>query len=223
MSTRRPSKNQLFDLFASIGKALGSGRRAEIVDVLAQGERTVEALAAEIDQSVANTSAHLKVLAGAELVASRRQGTHIYYRLTSEKVAALFAAIRDHAVDHVPEFQRVADAYLGDRSGLDVIDRGELMRRLKKGTALVIDIRPAAEFAAGHIPGAVSVPPSELRKRLKKLPRDAEVVAYCRGPFCVYADDAVHALKRRGQAALRLVDGFPEWRAAGLPVEEAQP
>jgi rhodanese-related sulfurtransferase len=214
----RASKDALFDGFAEVAKALASGRRAEIVDLLAQGERSVEEIADELDQSVANTSHHLRAMARAGLLVTRRSGTRIHYSLASERVAELWSALRDVAVDHVAGIERLADAYLGDGDGVEVVDRKELAARLKRGDVLVLDVRPEAEFAAGHIAGARSVPITELRRRLRGLPKDAEVVAYCRGPYCVYADDAVRELHRRGFRARRLVDGFPEWKRAGLPV-----
>jgi rhodanese-related sulfurtransferase/DNA-binding HxlR family transcriptional regulator len=214
----RAAKDALFEGFAEVAKALGSGRRAEIVDLLAQGERSVEEVAAELDQSVANTSHHLRALARAGLVTTRREGTRIHYRLASERVAELWSAVRDVAEAHVAGLDRLAAAYLGDRDGIEVVDRKELAARIKRGQVLVLDVRPPAEFTAGHIAGARSVPIGELRRQLKALPSDAEVVAYCRGAYCVYADDAVRELAKRGFKAARLEDGFPEWRRAGLPV-----
>ena len=211
-------KSALFDALSSVAKALSNGRRAELVDVLAQGERSVEALAGEIGQSVANTSQHLKVLTQAGLLHSRRDGNRVLYRLASESVAELWAAMRDVAVEHVAGVDRLAEEYLGDRSGLEHVSQAELERRLGDGV-VVWDVRPSAEYEAGHLPGAVSVPPDEVRRRLREVPADAEVVAYCRGPFCVYADDAVRALQKKGRRAMRLEGGFPEWRRAGLPVE----
>jgi rhodanese-related sulfurtransferase/DNA-binding transcriptional ArsR family regulator len=214
----RAAKDALFEGFAEVAKALGSGRRAEIVDLLAQGERSVEEVAAELDQSVANTSHHLRALARAGLVTTRRDGTRIHYRLASERVGELWAAMRDVAEAHVAGLEKLAGAYLGDRDGIDTVDRNELAARLKDHSVVVLDVRPEREFAAGHIVGARSVPISELRKHLKALPSDVEVVAYCRGPYCVYADDAVRELIKRGFKAVRLEDGFPEWRRAGHPV-----
>jgi len=212
----------LFEGFAEVAKALASGRRTEIVDLLAQGERSVDEVAAELDQTVANTSHHLRAMARAGLVTTRRDGTRIYYALASERVAELWSALRDVAIDHVAGIERLAGAYLGDRDGVEVIDREELAARLKRGEVVVLDVRPEAEFAAGHIAGARSVPISELRRHLRALPKDTEVVAYCRGPYCVYADDAVRALHRKGFTARRLIDGFPEWKRAGLPVADAR-
>ncbi len=211
-------QDALFDAFAEMAKALASGRRAEIVDVLAQGERSVEELASEISQSVANTSHHLRALARAGLVTTRRDGNRIFYALASERVAELWSALRDAAADHVAGLDRLAAAYLGKRDGVEVVDRGELAARLRRGEVIVLDVRPGSEYEAGHIRGARSVPVTELRRHLRVLPKDAEVVAYCRGPYCVYADEAVRLLHKRGFQARRLEDGFPEWKRAGLPV-----
>lgn len=210
-------KRALFDGFAAVGKALGNGRRAELIDVLSQGERSVEALAGEVAQSVANTSQHLQVLSRAGLVDARRDGNRVLYRVAGDTVAELWASVRTVATEHLAGLDRLAADYLGDRSGMEELSRSELARRLADGL-VVWDVRPLEEFEAGHIPGAVSVPPGEVRRRLRSVPKDAEVVAYCRGPFCVFADDAVRALRDRGRRAARLEDGFPEWRRAGLPV-----
>jgi len=214
----RHAKDALFDAFAEMAKALASGRRAEIVDVLAQGERSVEELASEISQSVANTSHHLRALARAGLVTTRRDGNRIFYALASERVAELWSALRDAAADHVAGLDRLAAAYLGERNGVEVVNRGELAARLRRGEVIVLDVRPGPEYEAGHIRGARSVPVTELRRHLRVFPKDAEVVAYCRGPYCVYADEAVRLLHKRGFQARRLEDGFPEWKRAGLPV-----
>ena len=214
----RATKDALFDGFAEVAKALASGRRAEIVDVLAQGERSVDDIAEEIGQSVANTSHHLRAMARAGLLTTRRNGTRIYYALASERVADLWGALRDVAGEHVAGLERLAAAYLGERDGVEVVDRTELAARLKRREVVVLDVRPAAEYVAGHIAGAWSVPITELRRQLRALPKDSEVVAYCRGPYCVYADDAVRELNRKGFRARRLIDGFPEWKRAGLPV-----
>jgi len=211
------AKSALFDAFASVAQALGSGRRAEIVDVLSQGERSVEELAAEIGQSVANTSQHLRHLAGAGLVRTRRDGNRVFYAPTSPQVTHLWAALRAAAADHVAQIDRLAAAYLGDRDGLETITRDELARRLRTGEVVVLDVRPAAEYHAGHILGARSVPIAELPAELGRLTADQDIVAYCRGPYCVYADDAVRELRRRGLPARRLEDGYPEWAGAGLP------
>ena len=216
--THRQDKDALYDALASVAKALGNGRRAEIVDVLAQGERRVEDLAREIGQSVANTSQHLQVLLRTSLVTTRREGTRVYYSLASDRVAALWPALRDVAARHVSSVEELAAAYLGDRAGLAGISRAELVERLRAGDVVVLDVRPDAEFTAGHLPGAVNVPPNELEQRLGALPPGQQVVAYCRGPYCVYADDAVRLLTAAGRDARRLDDGYPEWATAGLPV-----
>jgi len=214
------AKTALFDAFASVAQALGSGRRAEIVDVLAQGERSVDELAGEISQSVANTSQHLQILARAGLVRSRRAGTRVYYRLASERVADLWGAARDVAVRHVAEVSVLADEYLGARD-VEQVSADELARRVGRGDVVVLDVRPEHEYRAGHIAGARSAPLDLLPELASKLPRRGEIVAYCRGPYCVYADDAVRLLRDRGLNARRLDVGYPEWRRAGLPVELA--
>jgi rhodanese-related sulfurtransferase len=213
------AKAALFDALASVAQALGSGRRAEIVDLLAQGERSVEEIAHEIDQSVANTSQHLQVLARSGLVRSRREGTRIFYRLASDRVGELWAAVRDVAIRHVAEVGVLADDYLGERDGVEQLSAEELARRLALDQVVLLDVRPEPEYWAGHIAGARSAPLRELPSLLPELPRRREIVAYCRGPYCVYADDAVRLLRARGLKARRLDVGFPEWRRAGLPVE----
>jgi rhodanese-related sulfurtransferase len=214
----RTAKDALYDAFAEVAKALSSGRRAEIADLLAQGERPVEEIAAEIGQSVANTSHHLRAMARAGLVTTRREGTHIYYRMTSERVADLWVAMRDVAVHHVAGLDHLARAYLGDSDGVDVVGREELAARLDRGEVLLLDVRPAAEYESGHIKGAISMPVTELRRHLSALPPGADVVAYCRGPYCVYSAEAVRELTALGFRARRLIDGYPEWKRAGLPV-----
>src|SRR5256714_885430 len=215
------AKGALFDALASVAQALGSGRRAEIVDVLAQGERPVDEIAAEISQSVANTSQHLQVLARAGLVRTRREGTRVIYRLASERVGELWVAVRDVAVRHVAEVSVLADEYLGERDGVETLSAAELEQRLARGDVVVLDVRPEPEYRAGHIVGARSAPLPGLESIAAKLPRRREIVAYCRGPYCVYADDAVRLLRERGLKARRLDVGYPEWRRAGLPVETA--
>jgi rhodanese-related sulfurtransferase len=219
--TGTTAKAALFDAFASAAQALGSGRRAEIVDLLAQGERSVEEIASEISQSAANTSQHLHVLARAGLVRSRRDGTRVIYRLASERVADLWAAVREVATSHVAEVTVLADEYLGSRGEIEVLSAHELNERLEQGKVVLLDVRPESEFEAGHIAGAVSVPLKGLESVAARLPKRREVVAYCRGPYCVYADEAVRLLRARGLRARRLDVGFPEWRRAGLPVEIA--
>ena len=215
----RAAKTALFDEFARAAKALASGRRIELLDVLANGERTVEALAGEVGLTVANTSQHLQILRQAGLVSSRREGTSIHYRLASPEVFELWRTLRTLAASRLAEVERLAAAYLGGRDALEPVTREELARRLEDGDELVVlDVRPAEEHAAGHLPGAVSIPLPELRRRLRELPRDREIVAYCRGPFCAFAHEAVAMLTDAGLTARRLEDGLPEWAAAGLPV-----
>ncbi|HEV8650082.1 MAG TPA: metalloregulator ArsR/SmtB family transcription factor [Actinomycetes bacterium] len=215
----RKAKTALFDEFGRIGKALASGRRIELLDVLANGERTVEALALEVSLSVANTSQHLQVLRHAGLVATRREGTSIHYRLAGPEVFELWRTLRTLAGVRLAELERLAAAYLGARDELEPVTHQELARRLEDGDSpVVLDVRPATEHAAGHLPGAVSIPVTELRRRLAELPRDREIVAYCRGPFCAFAHEAVAVLREEGFSARRLEDGLPEWQAAGLAV-----
>jgi rhodanese-related sulfurtransferase len=215
---RNEAKAALFDGLASVAQALGSGRRAEIVDVLAQGERSVDEIAGEISQSVANTSQHLQVLSRAGLVRSRREGTRVIYRLASEQVAELWSAVREVAVRHLAEVSVLADEYLGERDGVEHLSAAELEERIARGTVVVLDVRPEREYEAGHIAGARSAPIDLLDTVVGELPRRREIVAYCRGPYCVYADDAVRLLRARGLRARRLDVGYPEWRRAGRPV-----
>lgn len=221
MGNRR-AKAALFDALAESARALANGRRAEIVDVLAQGERPVDEIAAEIDQSTANTSQHLQRLLRAGLVRSRREGTRVFYSLAGPEVAALWRSLREVAAQHVAGLEGLATAYLGDRGDLATITRDELRRRLRTGDVVVLDVRPQREYDAGHVRGALSVPIGELRTRLAEVPEGTEVVAYCRGPYCIYADEAVRSLRAAGRDAARLEDGFPEWAAAGLPVERVR-
>jgi rhodanese-related sulfurtransferase len=215
----REIKTALFDEFARAAKALASGRRIELLDVLANGERTVEALAGEVGLSVANTSQHLQILRQAGLVTSRREGTSVHYRLAGPEVLELWWALRTLAASRLAEVERLVAAYLGGHDGLAPVTREELARRLQDGDDLVVlDVRPAAEYAAGHLPEAVSIPVGELRRRLAELPRDREIVAYCRGPYCAFAHEAVALLREEGFSARRLEDGLPEWEAAGLAV-----
>jgi rhodanese-related sulfurtransferase len=216
---KRQFKDEIFAQFARIGKALSSGRRLELVELLAQGERAVEELALETDQSVANISQHLQVLRQAQLVESRRDGNYIRYRLADENVLHLWFALRDLGQARLAEIGRLIETYLKDRSALEAITCAELRRRMKDRGAMVLDVRPAQEFAAGRIAGARSIPVDELRARIKEVPKKRLVVAYCRGPYCVFADNAVEILRAMGYRAVRLDGGFPEWRIQGLPVE----
>lgn len=217
------AKAVLYDALAEAAKALSNGRRAELVDVLAQGERPVEELSEEIGQTVANTSQHLQRLLRSGLVKTRRNGTRIYYSLSSPVVHELWRTMRQAAEEHVAGLEQLASDYLGDRGKLHTITRDALQMRLRDGDVVVLDVRPKPEYAAGHIRGAITIPVSELQSRLDEIPAGAGVVAYCRGPYCVYADDAVRLLASNGLTAARLEDGFPEWAAAGLPVEGGTP
>jgi rhodanese-related sulfurtransferase/predicted transcriptional regulator len=217
----RTAKSALFDAFASVAQAVANGRRAEIVDVLAQGERSVDELAREIEQSVANTSHHLQLLAKAGVVRSRRDGARIHYRLASERVVDLWAAVRDVAEHHLAEVHVVAHDYLGERDDVEQLSPAELEERLARGQVVLLDVRPKREYEAGHIPGAVWAPLSDLEDVAASVPKRKEVVAYCRGPYCIYADDAVRHLQKRGLKARRLSVGLPEWRRAGHPTESA--
>src|SRR5438309_4147000 len=218
-SDSRGDKTALFDGFARLAQALANGRRLEIVDVLANRERTVERLAAETGRSVANASQHLQVLREVGLVRRRRDGTRIYYELRDAEVFDMWRNLRNVAAQHRAEISQLAEAYLGARDSLEPVTRAELLRRLQRGEdVVVLDVRPTEEFAAGHLPPALSIPLAELRRRLRELPRDKEVVAYCRGPYCAFAHKAVRILQQAGFRARRLEDGLPEWRAAGLPV-----
>ncbi|MFV2073353.1 MAG: ArsR/SmtB family transcription factor [Thermoanaerobaculales bacterium] len=218
---QRPAKDALFDGFAAVAGAMANGRRAEIIELLAQGERSVEHIAGAIDQSVANTSHHLRRLARVGLVSTRRDRTRIYYRLTDQHVYDLWAALRDVTKRHLDDIDQLARAYLGDRTEIATITRRELQERLQRDQATLIDVRPRAEYDAGHIPGAIPIPPDQLDELLPRLRGDREIIAYCRGPYCVFADQAVRTLLDDGRAARRLEDGYPEWQRSGGPVEES--
>lgn len=213
-------KVELFDQFARVAQALGSGRRVEIVDVLANGERTVEELSRQVAMSVANTSRHLQVLKDAGLVAATRDGTRVRYRLASPVVYQFWVALRSLAAERLPGVQGLVEAYLGSREGLEPISGEQLLARLKAGEPLVVvDVRPAEEYQAAHVAGAVSIPLAELEQRLRELPHEREVVAYCRGPYCAFAPEAVRTLREHGYVARYLADGLPEWAAAGRGVK----
>jgi len=217
--TGREVKDGLYDQFARIGKAVAHPKRIELLDLLCQGERSVEVLAKAAALSVTNASAHLKVLREAHLVETRREGTRVYYRLGSESVCELFFSLRDLAAERYAEVEMMVRDYFEGRDRLEPVTRDELLARADDGTLLVLDVRPQEEYSAGHIPGAISVPLAELETRLAGLPPDAGIVAYCRGPYGVLAPQALGLLRRNGFNARRLQDGLPEWRRAGLPVE----
>jgi rhodanese-related sulfurtransferase/DNA-binding transcriptional ArsR family regulator len=216
--THRDFKNRLYGQFARIGKALSSPHRLEILELLAQSERTVDSLATEIGLSLANASQHLQALRQAALVDSRKDGLFVYYRLASPEVFELSKVLRTVAEGRLAELERLVHEHFGDRADAEAVPMAELLKRTRSKQIVILDTRPASEYVAGHIPGAISVPVDELKQRLQKLTKGKEYVAYCRGPYCVYADRAVELLKAHGRRARRLLDGFPEWRAAGLPV-----
>lgn len=212
-------KHELFSQFARVGKALSNANRLKILDFLAQGEHSVEALARACSLSVANTSQHLQQLRQTGLVAARKQGQLVYYRLAGDQVVDLVGTVRKVAEHTLADVERLVNAYLTVKDSLESLPRKELLERAQRGLVTVLDVRPPQEFAAGHVPGALNVPISELGKRLDELPAGQEIVAYCRGPYCVLAYEAVAKLREHGFKARRLEDGFPEWKNAGLPVE----
>ena len=220
-SCKRQFKNELYDQFARLAKALGSGRRLELIELLAQGERTVEALAEETEQSIANTSQHLQVLRHARLVETTRAGNHIRYRLADDHVLRLWLAFRDLGDARLTEIGALVQTFLSDRERLQAVSIKELRRRIDERSVVVLDVRPAVEYEAGHIHGARSIPITELRTRLKDLPKNREIVAYCRGPYCVFADEAVAVLRNNGYKAFRLEGGFPDWAIQGLPTSSS--
>ena len=212
----RTAKDELHEQFARIGRALANPHRVEILDLLAQGERSVEVLAARSAITIGLASAHLQTLRRAGLVASRRGGTRVIYRLAGDDVYELLAAVRSVATGRIADADRAARAYLGEP--VEAVSRAELLERVRSGDAVVVDLRPAEEFEAGHIAGAISIPLAELEAHLAELPAGVEIVAYCRGPYCALAPQGVALLRGAGRRARRLEDGFPEWRLAGLPV-----
>ncbi|MBI5501149.1 MAG: metalloregulator ArsR/SmtB family transcription factor [Deltaproteobacteria bacterium] len=215
----REFKDAIFARFAQIAAAFSSPKRIEIVDLLAQGERHVDAVARETGLTVANTSRHLQILKGANLVATRKDGLLVFYRLADPMVLRGYRALQELSEARLAEVARLVRDYFGGTDGLEPVERDELLRRARRRDVVVLDVRPREEYAAGHIAGAVSLPLPELQRRLSELPRGRRVVAYCRGPYCVLAAEAVRLLRKRGIDAVRLKDGFPEWRDAGLPVE----
>ena len=215
----REFKDQIFEQFARIGKALSNPKRLEILDLLAQAERTVEEIARETAMPVASASQHLQVLKGARMVETRREGLYVHYRLADEGVFRAWKAVRDLGESRLAEVDQVIKTYLKDRAAMEAVDANGLMERLAEGSVVVLDVRPEEEYLAGHVPGALSVPVDSLEATLQVFPKDKEIVAYCRGPYCVFSDEAVRVLTERGYQASRLTEGFPEWRAAGYPVE----
>ena len=216
----RVAKSELFEQFARVAKALAAPRRLELLDLLAQGERSVDALARAAGIGVSTTSMHLQSLRQAGLVRTRKEGTSVHYRLAGDDVAGLYAQVRDVAIAHLGDADRARVAFLGgdDTAPAESVPREELLSRARQGQVVVLDVRPRHEYVSGHVPGAVSVPVDELEQRLAELPADTDVVAYCRGAYCVLAYDAVRLLRSRGRAARRLREGMLEWRLAGMPV-----
>ncbi len=212
-------KHDLFTQFAVVGKALSNGNRLELLEFLAQGERSVEDLATVSGLTVANTSRHLQQLRQAGLILNRKQGLKVFYRVSADDVIELLSALRNVAGRHVADVERLVNTYLTVKDDLEPVPRDELLARVQDDLVTVIDVRPAEEYAAGHVPGAANIPLSELEKHLDQFDPEQEIVAYCRGPHCVLAFDAVAKLREKGYMARRLQDGYPEWKSAGLPVE----
>jgi rhodanese-related sulfurtransferase/DNA-binding transcriptional ArsR family regulator len=214
-------KADLLEQFARVGKALSSGKRLQMLEYLAQGERSVDALARMTGLSVANTSQHLQQLRQAGLASARKEGLYVFYRLSSDSVVRLLTALRSLGQEQLAEVDKLVRLYFDSKDSLEPVPAQELLERAKTGVVTVLDVRPPEEYAAGHIRGAINVPLTELAKRLDDIPRDKEIVAYCRGPYCLLAFEAVAQLRKTGRSARRLEDGFPEWKSAGLPVEGA--
>jgi rhodanese-related sulfurtransferase/DNA-binding MarR family transcriptional regulator len=218
-STDAQHKARLYESIGRVALALASSARLQILEIVAQGERSVDALATLCGLSVANTSKHLQALRQAGLVTARRDGLRVYYSMAGNDVATLVSALREVAEKRVADVEQVLRLWLAHRDEMEAVPAGEVLQRARKGLVVVLDVRPHEEFAAGHLPGAVNIPIHELEKRLKELPKRGEVIAYCRGPYCLMSYDAVSLLRRKGRKARRLESGLPEWRAAGLPIE----
>jgi rhodanese-related sulfurtransferase/predicted transcriptional regulator len=215
----RSFKDSIYGQLARIGKATSSPRRLELLDLLRQAPRTVEELARESGQSVANTSHHLQELRSHGLVESEKNGLYVTYRIANAEVSDFFASLRALAESQLAEMDRITEKFLGEQEVFEGVDRSALLERIKKGSVMVLDVRPRQEYDAGHLIGAISVPVSELKRRLRKLPRKREIVAYCRGPYCVMATEAVELLRRKGYRATRVDLGVPEWQKMGFPIE----
>jgi rhodanese-related sulfurtransferase len=223
MTPSRAFKDAIYEQFSRVGKAVSAPKRLELLDLLCQGPRTVERLAQQVGMSIANTSQHLQILRAARLVDADKRGQHVEYRLADDEVCQFFHGLRRVAESRLAEIERVTRAYHERRGALEPVDRQELLRRVRHGEVTLLDVRPSEEFRAGHIPGALSVPLPELKKRVTNLPKTREVVAYCRGPYCVMAIDAVELLRKKGFRATRLDEGVIEWRARGWRVETDRP
>ena len=219
MNNHREFKDLLYDQFARVGKAVANPHRLELLDLLAQGERSVDDLAQQAALPIANASQHLQALRRAALVEVRREGPYAFYRLADDRVLRLWQAIRAVGETRLAEVDRLVATYLADRNALESIDAAALLDRMRNDDVVMLDVRPVEEFDAGHIPGARSIPIADLEQRLQELPQDREIIAYCRGPYCVFSDEAVVLLHARGYRARRLEDGLPDWRSSGLPVE----
>ena len=219
VKTKRRFKDELYAQFARIGTALSNPHRLELLELLAQAERTVEDLARESNLPIANASQHLQVLRAAQLVDVRRDGLYAYYRLSDERVFRVWQALRDLGELQLAEINRLVGSFLQDRAPLQSINAADLLRRMEAGDILILDVRPEVEYQSGHIPEARSIPIDELETRLGELPRDQEIIAYCRGPYCVFANEAVTLLQKHGYRARRLIEGLPDWQALNLPVE----
>ncbi len=217
--SRQTPKALLFEQFARIGQALSSGPRLELLELLAQGERSVDALARLTELSVANTSRHLQQLRQAGLVVTRKEGQFVHYRLAGDEVVRLLYALGAVGETYSAEVERLVKTFLTDKDSLEPVPAEEMLLRARKGLVTVLDVRPAQEYAAGHVPGAINIPLPEINKRLHELPANREIVAYCRGPYCLMAFEAVAFLRKKGRKARRLQDGLPEWRLRGLPIE----
>lgn len=218
MTSSRQFKDSIYEQFARVGKAVSAPKRIELLDLLCQGPRTVEMLAQQAAISVANASQHLQILRAARLVDTEKKGLYVEYRLADEQVGEFFRSLRGLAESRLAEVEQVTRAFLSERGEMEVVDGDELLRRARKGEVTVVDVRPIEEYRAGHIPGALSIPLPELKARLKDLPKNREIVAYCRGPYCVMAIEAVDLLRRKGYRAHRMEQGVMEWRARGWRV-----
>jgi rhodanese-related sulfurtransferase/DNA-binding transcriptional ArsR family regulator len=219
-STDAEHKARLYESIGRVALALGSSARLQMLEFVAQGERSVDVLASMTGLSIANASKHLQALRHAGLVSARKEGLRVYYSIAGDDVAALVSALREVAEHRVADVEQVLRVWLAHRDEMEAVPAAEVLDRAKKGLVVVLDVRPPEEFAAGHLPGAVNIPIHELEKRLKELPKRQEVIAYCRGPYCLMSYDAVSLLRKKGRKARRLEAGLPEWRAAGLPIEQ---
>ena len=215
----REFKDSVFQHFAGIAHAFSSSKRLEIIDVLGQGERNVESLAKEVSMTIANTSQHLKTLKNARLVESRKLGVQVFYQISDDEVLSCWKGLQTLAEKRIAEIKEVTRMFFEERGGMEPISRDELRERIQNGNVIVLDVRPVEEYKSGHLPNAVSIPIAELSQRLDEIPEDCEVVSYCRGPYCVLSAEAVVILRNTGRKAVRLEEGFPEWKAAGLPVK----